>query len=43
MAVFTHNQGNTKYMIVEWKSSLKQYTVGQLRIKNYTFWKSWKF
>jgi len=31
------NQGKTKYMIVEQKNSSKQYKIGQLTIKYYTF------
>ena len=30
------NQGKTKYMIVEWKNSVKQNKIGQLTIKIYT-------
>jgi len=31
------NQRKTIYMIVKWKNSSKQMTIGQLTIKNYTF------
>ena len=31
------NHGNTKYIIVERKNSLKQNTIGQWKVKNYTF------
>ena len=31
------NAGKTKYKIVEWKNSSKQYKIGHLTIKNYIF------
>jgi hypothetical protein len=31
------NQEKTKYMIVEWKNTLKQKTIEHLKIKNYQF------